>query len=295
MKNSHCPWCGHKINRFKDRQGVRQRKTPFGLRFARCSHCCNYYGQNIKSKRNIIAFICICLLILLSFILQNGYIIFISFIPLYFVITSPLEKMTYDEEVFKEIKNYEWGINTDSLSKRYSYYNYRQKSWVDEDFVVTDDKKYGILFYNINEVSMCAYQCAIAIYSSDNINEPLVDLKPIGTALVGLIWGYKRYYYAPLSDCIITICCVDKGEYPILLIKPSEKKFAIIPFNFTSIYYHIKEVDENKIILQETDSTEIKRLEEKGYVNKTGKQFILSDLNWYDITEYENIEKIYRC
>ena len=54
-----------------------------------------------------------------------------------------------------------------------------------------------------------------------------------------------------------------------------------------------KETEKNKIILEDDFSSELKHLEEKGYVKQTGKQFSLSALNWYDITEFENIEKIY--
>ena len=69
--------------------------------------------------------------------------------------------------------------------------------------------------------------------------------------------------------------------------------FAFIPFDYTSIYYSLKETEKNKIILEDEFLSELKHLEEKGYVKQTGKQFLLSDLNWYDITEFENIEKLY--
>ena len=292
MKNSSCPWCGHKINRFKDQQGVRKRKTPLRLRFAQCSHCFHYYGQNTKSKRNVIAFIAIVLSLILSVCFQNAYMLLLIFFFLGIVVTSPLERMTPDENIFEDVKNYKWNINTDSLSKRLSYYKAVPNGFFDEDLVITEDNKYGIFFYNICEVRMCSYQSAVAIFSSDNLNEPVVDLKPIPPYLVGSIHGYKRYFYAPFSDCIITVCNINK-EYPFLLIKPSEKTFAFIPFDYTSIYYSLKETEENKLILEDESLSELKHLEEKGYVKKTGKQFTLTDLNWYNIKEFENIEKIY--
>lgn len=292
MKNSNCPWCGHKINRFKDQQGVRKRKTPLHLRFAQCSHCFHYYGQNTKSKRNVIAFIAIVLSLILSICFQNAYMLLLIFFFLGIVVTSPLERMTPDENIFEDVKNYKWNINTDSLSKRLSYYKEAPNGFFDEDLVITEDNKYGIFFYNICEVRMCSYQSAVAIFSSNNLNEPLVDLKPISPYLAGSIYGYKRYFYAPFSDCIITVCNINK-EYPFLLIKPSEKMFAFIPFDYTSIYYSLKETEKNKIILEDEFLSELKHLEEKGYVKQTGKQFSLSALNWYDITEFENIEKIY--
>lgn len=293
MKNSNCPWCGHKINRFKDQQGVRKRKTPSRLRFAKCSHCLHYYGQNVKSKRNVIAFIAIVLSLILSICFQNAYMLLLIFFFLGIVVTSPLEKMTDDENVFEDVKNYKWNINTDSLSKRLSYYKTVPNGFFDEDFVITEDKKYGIFFYNICEVRMCSYQSAVAIFSSDNLNEPLIDLKPMHPYLTGPIVGYKRYFYAPLSDCIITGCSIHNKDIPFLLIKPAEKKFAMIPFDYTSIYYLLNEIEKGKIIIEDKSTDELKLLEEKGYVKKTGKQFTLSNLNWYDITEFEKIEKIY--
>ena len=256
MNKRRCPWCGHEIDLSKDRQKLRFKNKFSCLLFAKCSHCFHYYGRTLKSKRKV------------------------------------LEKMTPDQKIFEDVKHYAWDIGTDSLTKRLSYYKAVHNGFFDEDLVITEDKKYGIFFYNICEVGMCSYQSAVAIFSSNNLNEPLVDLKPISPYLAGSIHGYKRYFYAPFSDCIITVCNINK-EYPFLLIKPSKKAFAFIPFDYTSIYYSLKETEKNKIILEDEFLSELKHLEEKGYVKQTGKQFLLSDLNWYDITEFENIEKIY--
>ena len=258
MSKHRCPWCGHEINLSKDRQRVRKTNKLKHLIFAKCSHCYHYCGQNI------IGVVC----------------------------ARPLKRMTPDGKVFEDVKNYAWNINTDDLSKRLSYYKPVHNGFFDEDFVVTDDKKYGIFFYNICEVRMCSYQSAVAIFSSGNLNEPLIDLKPMHPKFIGLICGYKRYFYAPLSDCIITVCNINK-EYPFLLIKPSKKTFAFIPFDYTSIYYSLKETEKNKIILEDEFLSELKHLEEKGYVKQTGKQFDLDDLTWHNIMKIENIKEIY--
>ncbi len=218
---------------------------------------------------------------------------------LFWIGSSIIEKIkpqrTY-QNTSKNIKNYEWDINTDSLPKRVSCskeFNSKEfNGWYDEAFIVTKDNKYGIFFYNICEVSMCSYYSALAIFSADNLNAPLIDLKPVDQKLTGRIEGYKRYFYAPLSDCIITICIVN-GELPFLLIKPNDKRFALIPFDYTSIYYSVNETEENKLVLEESSPNELKRLKEKGYKSKNGVQFTLHNLTWYNLTEFENIEKIY--
>ncbi len=257
MNKRSCPWCGHEIDLSKDRQNIRFKKKFSCLLFAKCSHCLHYYGRTLKSKRKV------------------------------------LEKMTPDQKIFKDVKHYAWDITTDSLTKRLSYYKSVHNGFFDEDFVITSDKKYGIFFYNICEVGMCNYLSAVAIFSSENLNEPLIDLKPMPTDLTGPIAGYKRYFYAPLSDCIITVCKIHNKDIPFLLIKPAEKKFAIIPFDYTSIYYSLNEIEKGEIILEDESINELKALEVKGYIKQTGKQFSLSDLNWCDIAEFENIEKIY--
>lgn len=101
MSRNRCPWCGKKINRFKDGKNVRQRITPAAFRFARCSHCHEYYGQNVRSKRVVICFICLWVILLIGCLLKNGYIALSSLIFALVAITSPLEKMNEKEEVIK--------------------------------------------------------------------------------------------------------------------------------------------------------------------------------------------------
>lgn len=124
MKENICPWCGKKINRFKDRNGVAKKKTPLGLRFAKCSYCDNYYGQSTKSKRCIFSIIGIVISIIAGAI-YNSWICFFSFVFIGFVLTSPLKKMTEKEDVIIEKKSvYKIEVNEEfqKISKKHYYY-----------------------------------------------------------------------------------------------------------------------------------------------------------------------------
>lgn len=97
MALNRCPWCGKEINRFNDQQNVKKIMTPRNFRFARCSHCRKFYGQNVKSKRISFCFMSMLVLLILGLFLENGYIALLSlfFVPI--ALFSPLEKMTKDE------------------------------------------------------------------------------------------------------------------------------------------------------------------------------------------------------
>ncbi len=248
-----CPWCDHKISPLKDLQFFTVRKNPALLRFGCCSHCRNYYGQTF---------------------------------------TGPLQKMTGEAEPFVDTANYQWDIPVDRLSRRISYCKAAPNGWNDESLVITEDGRYGVFFYNICEVSMCRYNAALAVFSSDNPDEPLMDLSPEAPKFIGRIEGYHSFCYGPLSDCIVTVCNVSQA-LPFLLLKPSERKFTLIPFDHSSIYYSVREAGPNLLILEESTPSIHTLLEENGFSSQAGTQWSLNDLRWYDIRDFTNIEEIY--
>ena len=99
MREDRCPWCGKRINRFRDQQNVQKKKTPANLRFARCSHCGNYYGQNVYSVRNKLCFAGGILTLLAGLLSGIYYILFLSIPFVLLVVTSPIVKMTENEDV----------------------------------------------------------------------------------------------------------------------------------------------------------------------------------------------------
>ena len=123
MIYNKCPWCGKEVKR-SDIKRAHKSKTPSVLRFARCQHCNNYYGQSYFTKRSIyllvisfVWFIIICLTNLLPLVLC--YIL-----CFYFVSKGPFIKMTEDENIIIEKKQIFKGkvILKKGKLKKYCYY-----------------------------------------------------------------------------------------------------------------------------------------------------------------------------
>lgn len=99
LLNNRCPWCGKKINRYINQKEILPQKTPANLRFARCFHCHNYYGQNLKSKRNILLLLTALMLFTVGAIFENIYIMCLSLPVAVLILFTPLKKMDEKEEV----------------------------------------------------------------------------------------------------------------------------------------------------------------------------------------------------
>ena len=148
-----------------------------------------------------------------------------------------------------------------------------------EEFSVTDDGKYGVFLYNIYERTMNAWYCAFAIYGNTDFKTPLVhlhaDQRPIFCKFHG-----KTFDYAPLSNCFIMVYSAYKPDskrptMPYLFVKPLEKKFALLPWDFTSIYYGFAEIENNTLKLYEKSPTQLDCYEERNkHTRKTGMKFI---------------------
>lgn len=130
-------------------------------------------------------------------------------------------------------------LNTDHINKK-ALHDYRKKSefLYGEKAYITDDNKYCVFFYNISEVHMMTYFCTFAVYDGNHLDAPLTAMKPNQFRTWYTL--NRPFIYGPLSDCIITVYGLDMEHFgvngmPYLLIKPSEKKFALLPFDFTSI------------------------------------------------------------
>ncbi len=166
----------------------------------------------------------------------------------------------------------------------------------DEKTLFTNDGKYCIFFYNINEVRMGAYLCTFAIYGNDNLEAPLVTMTPNEPCT----WYVTDapFFYAPESDLIITVYSRDLSNcgvsgMPYLLINPTEQIFAIIPFDFTSIYYAVSEKSKGVFEITEKCAHEIERCVSSGkHVRQTGRIIVTEELEWYPLKELSNIRRL---
>ena len=55
--------------------------------------------------------------------------------------------------------------------------NYTENVWNDDQFYETDNLKYGIYIYNINEYRMCSYNAEFAIFTDKNEEIPTINYK----------------------------------------------------------------------------------------------------------------------
>ncbi len=168
--------------------------------------------------------------------------------------------------------------------------DYREKSgWsYDDKAYVTEDGKYCLFFYNITEVRMQTYLSTFAIFSAQDLERPLVTLEPN----VFRTWYSfdKPYFYAPETDLVVTLCCL-QNDMPFLLIDPSEQKFALLPFDNTSIYYGLEEKGKGVLELTECYPQELDR---SGCQRQTGRIIEANKLKWYDLSRLKDLEKLYK-
>lgn len=126
MKNNRCPWCGKLINRFHDQRKVRKKETPRFLRFARCSHCGNYYGQNSRSPHSLVALLSAVAALVTGYMLGNGFIILLSVPIAVSVAFLPLQRMDENEQpVTENTARYIGTFVGDGISLKKDYYALR--------------------------------------------------------------------------------------------------------------------------------------------------------------------------
>ncbi|MGZ5280642.1 MAG: hypothetical protein ACXWEY_00025 [Bacteroidia bacterium] len=178
-----------------------------------------------------------------------------------------------------------WNIETSILTA------YKEVSWTEDYFSETTDKKYGIYIYNINELSMLSYVGLIAIYDEKQSSKPLINSGKT------FIWfnDYKTFDYGPLSDCLIFRKPAYKENsqrpnFPFLVIKPTEKLFAFIEWDSTSIYYGFNEVEKDKIKVREVYTEDLDNLNRPRRTNET---INLNNLTWFDLNLFDQAAEIY--
>ncbi len=180
-----------------------------------------------------------------------------------------------------------WNIDRSGLR------DYREREgWLyDEKLFVTEDQKYGLLFYNISEVRMCTYYGTLAVYGRKDTSAPIISMAP---GDVG-IWytGRQSFFYGPESDVLVFVCrCHKKDRTPYLLIKPTEGLFTMLPFDFTSIYYGFQEVERDRLVFTEKYPDEIERcVSDNGHERKTGWVLRLEGLRWYPVAKLDALWK----
>lgn len=185
-----------------------------------------------------------------------------------------------------------WPIDRSQLK------NYQKPEYFNnmEGFSVTEDGKYGILFYNIYECSMNAWFCVFAIYSRSNPSSPLVYLNTEKRAI--FFHMQYTYDYASLSECFVMSFSAykenTKTTMPFLFVKPNDKQFALLPWDFTSIYYGFNETEKNYLVLYEKSPEELDyHVERKIHKRKTGMKLHLDKLKWYDTKLINRAYEIY--
>lgn len=167
-------------------------------------------------------------------------------------------------------------INTQILK------SYKTSPYDDDYFVETQDKRYGLYFYNIEEVRMMTNFTCFAIFGEGNFDKPLLNSDAVR------VWYFKEetFTYAEQSDCLIFMF----GR-PYLLIKPQTQQFSFIEWDFTSIYYTLEEIGKDVLLIKEKYPEELDR---HNVVRRTGETINLTGLIWYDFGQFDNALKLYR-
>ncbi len=182
-----------------------------------------------------------------------------------------------------------WHIKTKSLT------DYEKIGWVEDHFVETEDKKYGVYIYNIIEWRMGAYTAQFALFSGKP-KPTLFSRKAKPTLILNspknlIEFNFENTVdYAPKSSCLILkIIASGKFNFPFLFIKPEEKVFAFIKWDSSSIYYGFNEIEKDKIALRETAPRELRMTNQ----NREGEIFDISNLTWFDLANFDNLLAIY--
>jgi len=184
----------------------------------------------------------------------------------------------------KETKD--WNIEPPLLE------SYKKSGWTDDAFFKTLDGKYGVYIYNIDEWRMMSYAGLVAIFNDKT------NARPILNSAATWIWfdNDNTFDYAPLSDCFIFrkpafLEQVNIGNFPFILIKPTEKVFSFIEWDYSSIYYGFSEITENTIKVREVHSIDLENLNRP---KRTDELFNLTKLDWYELQRFDTALEFYR-
>ena len=188
---------------------------------------------------------------------------------------------------------YKWDIDTTHLL------NYKCNMYDTDEFIITNDNKYGILFYNIVEGSMCAYYGKFAIYEKANLSQSLINIDKC-KQFIWYRFDKKSFDYGELSNCLIFNFSAykensKKPTMPYLFIKPFEKQFALPEWEFTSISHGFKEISKDKFEIYEKNPIEITNIQNDGYYHaiKTGMTIDLNELKWHNTKYLDEAYNIY--
>jgi hypothetical protein len=180
-----------------------------------------------------------------------------------------------------------WKVNTETIK------NYKRGVWDDDVFKESLDGKYGIYMYAIIEATMGAYYTQIALYNDKTNSTSILNSSNVW---VWFNW-VNSFGYAVLSDCLIFRISAynaddPKGKnMPYLLIKPEEKKFSFIPWDYSSIYYGFEELQKNVLSLTALYMDEIARIKGEGRLNEI---FDIGNMTWYDFADFDDAPGIYQ-
>ncbi len=106
------------------------------------------------------------------------------------------------------------------------------------------------------------------------------------------------FFYAPLSDCVAVPFSMgnhatEENQMPLLLIKPAEGRFAVLPFDDASICYGLTEEAAGVLTLTETYPREIGRLVAAGeHVRQTGRKIELPKPEWHPLSKIDKLTSI---
>jgi hypothetical protein len=171
-----------------------------------------------------------------------------------------------------------WKITTDLLPE------YSKNSWNEDVFFEVSNERYGVYLYNIDEYRMMSYSCILSIFGNKK------NILPILNSAKTEIWfsGINTFYFAELSKCLIfrkmELDINMQSKFPFLVIKLEERLYALIDWDFTSIYFGTKEITVDIIQYYGINKNEIKRLKLESRENEI---FNLKSLNWFDLDELD--------
>jgi len=186
----------------------------------------------------------------------------------------------------KKIDTKDWKVNINKLK------NYSENVWNDDQFYETDNLKYGIYIYNINEYRMCSYNSEFAIFTDKNEEIPTINYE-----FNSIDFNFKTCFkYLELSDCFIFKKQfyqkeINKLSFPFLIVKPKEKKYTLIEWDFSSIYFELIEMEKDILKLKILFPKEIERLNLEYRENEI---FEIEKLKWFEMETLKNSSEIYQ-
>lgn len=173
-----------------------------------------------------------------------------------------------------------WGIIPEALP------GYKAVDWNPDIFQEVGDGRYGVYFYNIDEVRMMDYYAkGVAIFENRTHPVLLVHSQKVWVSLKGS--ESVRYLEAP--DCLLFRIPAyaehsSKPNQPFLLLNLSRRLFAFIAWDDSSGYYSLQALDQTRLQVVELYPKELARW--KGRL-RTNEIISLSNLLWYSLDEFD--------